>query len=124
MRFFYRVDQLYSSFLSSSATMIAILKAAPDPFLTAEDVATTMAASIRNLSVYSMVDHIARADELRKRAVQCRLVAKEMTSTKFEECCGRLADHYVALADMEEGFARRTAALRQATNEALLTGLT
>jgi hypothetical protein len=67
-----------------------------------------------------MVDHIARADELRKRAVQCRLVAKEMTSKKFEECCGKLADHYVALADMEEGFARRTTALRQATNEALL----
>ena len=82
------------------------------------------AVSIRNLSVRAMVDHIARADELRKRAVQCRLVAKEMTSTKFEECCGKLADHYVALADMEEGFARRTAALRQATNEALLTGLT
>jgi hypothetical protein len=67
-----------------------------------------------------MVDHLERADELRKRAAQFRLTADEIKSTKFGECYGKLADNYLALAELEEGFARRRAVMRRTASEGLL----
>jgi len=54
-----------------------------------------------------MVDHLARAENYRKRAASCRLVASEISSAKFGKCYRSLADHYTLLADYEEDFARR-----------------
>ncbi len=69
-----------------------------------------------------MVDHLERADELRKRAEQFRSTAKETKSAKFGECYGKLADNYLTLADLEEGFARRTI-MRRTASEGLLSAV-
>jgi hypothetical protein len=67
-----------------------------------------------------MVDHLAWAEGYRSRAAKCQFVAKEISSTSFERCYRLLAAHYMLLADLEEDFARRAAAMQQATSEALL----
>jgi hypothetical protein len=67
-----------------------------------------------------MADHFGRAEELRKRAAHCRLTAKDITSVKFEECYAKLADHYLALADLEESFAKRSPVMRRTAREVRL----
>jgi hypothetical protein len=67
-----------------------------------------------------MVDHVARAGNLRDRASRCRSAGEEITSAKFEACYRKLADHYLALADLEEDFGRRTVMIRQDANENLM----
>jgi len=54
-----------------------------------------------------MPDHLARARELRLRAAQCQLSAKNSGSAKFGHCYRLLAEHYVILAKLEEDFVGR-----------------
>jgi len=64
-----------------------------------------------------MLDHLAWAKSYRDRAAKCRSSAKETTSAGFEECYRLLADHYILLADLEEDYARRSAAMQLAGSE-------
>jgi hypothetical protein len=60
-----------------------------------------------------MVDHLARAKEMRARARNCEVSAKQSKSEKFAECYRALADNYNILATIEEEFlAREIAAAR------------
>jgi hypothetical protein len=49
-----------------------------------------------------MADHIAAAQRYRARAAKCELSAKNTSSAKFGECYRLLAQHYLALANLEE----------------------
>ena len=69
----------------------------------------------------AMVDHLAWAEGYRNRAALCRSSAKETSSVDFGNCYRLLADHYVHLADLEEDYARRSMAMRQAANQAMLS---
>ena len=68
-----------------------------------------------------MVDHLAWAEAYRNRAAKCRSVAAGISSSDFENCYRKLADHYLLLADLEEDFARRAMAMQLAANKALLS---
>lgn len=54
-----------------------------------------------------MLDHLARARELRRRAAQCQISAKNTQSAKFGDCYRLLAEHYTILAKLEEDFVDR-----------------
>ena len=58
----------------------------------------------------AMIDHLARAENYRKRAASCRLVANQVSSAEFGKCYRSLADHYAFLAFYEEDFTRRAVA--------------
>jgi len=59
-----------------------------------------------------MLDHLARARELRRHAAKCEAAAKTTLSEKFGNCYRLLAKNYVILAELEEDFvARQNAAL-------------
>ncbi len=59
-----------------------------------------------------MLDHLARARELRRHADKCQQAAKASASVKFGDCYRLLAKNYVILAELEEGFvARQNSAL-------------
>ena len=66
-----------------------------------------------------MVDHLERADALRRR-VQFRSTAEATKSAKFGQCYGQLADSYQALAGLEEGFAKRRLITRRTASEDFL----
>jgi hypothetical protein len=51
------------------------------------------------------MDHFARAEALRQRAMSCRSSADETTSADFQNCYRLLADHYANLARLEEDYA-------------------
>ena len=74
-----------------------------------------------NVGTCAMVDHFAWAESYRKRAAKCQFTAKQTSSANFSDCYRLLADHYVQLADIEEDYARRTAAMQQAANRAMLS---
>ena len=57
-----------------------------------------------------MVDHLARAQEMRARAENCELLAKQSKSEKFAACFRLLIDNYNTLATVEEEFSARAAA--------------
>jgi hypothetical protein len=60
-----------------------------------------------------MVDHLARAKEMRARAKNCELSAKQSKSAKFAACYRALVENYNILATVEEEFlAREIAAAR------------
>ena len=73
------------------------------------------------ISARAIADHLARAKGYRNRATKCRSSAKETSSVSFGNCYRLLADHYVLLADLEEDYARRSTAMRQAANQAMLS---
>ena len=52
----------------------------------------------------SMLDHLARARELRRHAAKCQQAAKTSVSHKFGDCYRLLANNYVILAELEEDF--------------------
>jgi hypothetical protein len=54
-----------------------------------------------------MADHIAAAQRYRARPAKCELSAKNTSSTEFGECYRLLAQHYLALANLEEDCAHR-----------------
>jgi hypothetical protein len=54
-----------------------------------------------------MADHIAAAQRYRARAAKCELSAKNTSSAGFGECYRLLAQHYLALASLEEDCAHR-----------------
>ena len=73
-----------------------------------------MGQSVGQLSVGKrpMLDHLARARELRRHAAKCEDAAKTTSSAKFGNCYRLLARNYVILAELEEDFvARQNAAL-------------
>lgn len=51
------------------------------------------------------MDHTARAEALRQRAVTCRSSAQETTSSVFQKCYRLLAEHYTNLAKLEDDYA-------------------
>jgi hypothetical protein len=55
-----------------------------------------------------MVDHLARGKEMRARAENCELSAKQSKSEKFAACYRLLVDNYNTLATVEEEFLART----------------
>ncbi len=55
----------------------------------------------------AMADHIAAAQRYRARAAKCELSAKNTSSARFGECYRLLAQHYLALANLEEDCAHR-----------------
>jgi len=59
-----------------------------------------------------MLAHLARAKSYRDRATKCYSTANETTSASFEKCYRMLADHYILLADLEEDYVRRSAAMQ------------
>jgi len=63
-----------------------------------------------------MVNHLARAEEMRDRAKQCQHTAGETKSEKFAECYRLLSQNYNILATVEEEFfAREMERTRAAT---------
>jgi hypothetical protein len=60
-----------------------------------------------------MVDHLAWAEGYRNRAAKSELAAQNTSSTKFSECYRLIAQYYLMLANLEEDFVRRDAALKQ-----------
>ena len=59
-----------------------------------------------------MLDHLARARELRRHAAKCQQAAKDSVSRKIGDCYRLLAKNYVILAELEENFvARQNSAL-------------
>jgi len=59
-----------------------------------------------------MLDHLARARDLRRYAAKCEDAAKTSLSAKFGNCYRLLAKNYMILAELEEDFvARQNAAL-------------
>jgi hypothetical protein len=64
----------------------------------------------------SMVNHLARAEEMRDRAKQCQEFASQTTSEKFADCYRLLSQNYAILATVEhEFFAREMERSRAAT---------
>jgi hypothetical protein len=67
-----------------------------------------------------MVDHLARAGEMRDRAKQCQTFASQTKSEKFANCYLLLEQNYNILATVEEEFfAREMARTRAATADRL-----
>ena len=63
-----------------------------------------------------MVNHLARAEEMRDRAKQCQDFASQTTSEKFADCYRLLSQNYTILATVEqEYFAREMERMRAAT---------
>jgi len=61
-----------------------------------------------------MVDHLARARELRRHAAKYQESAKTSASAKFGDCYRLLAENYIVLAELEEDYvARENSALRE-----------
>ncbi len=60
-----------------------------------------------SVSMRSMLDHLARARELRRQAAKCQQAAKTSVSPKFGDCYRLLANNYVILAELEEDFVAR-----------------
>ena len=58
-----------------------------------------------------MLDHLARAKELRQRAAKCEASAQATLSKKFGDCYRLLATNYSILAQLEEDFVGRQSAL-------------
>jgi hypothetical protein len=59
-----------------------------------------------------MLDHLARAREMRRRAAKCLEAAKASLSLEFGDCYKLLAKNYVILAELEEDYvARQNSAL-------------
>lgn len=54
-----------------------------------------------------MLDHLARARELRRHAAKCEAAAKITISVKFGACYRLLAKNYLILAELEEDFVAR-----------------
>ncbi len=54
-----------------------------------------------------MVDHLARAKEMRARAQKCQVAAEHSKSEKFADCYRLLAQNYDVLATVEEEFVAR-----------------
>ena len=54
-----------------------------------------------------MLEHLARARELRRHAAKCQQAAKSSLSPRFADCYRLLADNYTILADLEEDFVAR-----------------
>jgi hypothetical protein len=67
-----------------------------------------------------MVNHLTRAKELRIRATQYEISAKNTTSEKFGECYRLLAENFNVLAVLEEEFVQREIAARTANNFTLI----
>lgn len=63
------------------------------------------------------MDHIARAEALRQRAVTCRSSAQETTSAVFQKCYRLLAEHYVSLAKLEDDYAAGSERLSAQTRQ-------
>jgi hypothetical protein len=55
----------------------------------------------------SMVNHLARAEEMRDRAKQCQHTAGQTKSEKFADCYRLLSQNYNILATVEEEFFTR-----------------
>jgi hypothetical protein len=67
-----------------------------------------------------MVNHLARAEEMRDRAKQCQHFAGQTTSEKFADCYRLLSQNYTILATVEEEyFTREMERTRAATAEQL-----
>lgn len=49
-----------------------------------------------------MIDHLARAKEMRRRAEKCTLSSEHSKSKKFADCYRLLAENYEFLATVEE----------------------
>jgi hypothetical protein len=62
------------------------------------------------------MDHIAKAEALRTRAVVCRSSADETTSADFRKCYRLLAEHYAILAKLEEDYAAGDRRLAEVKN--------
>jgi hypothetical protein len=77
-----------------------------------------------SVGALATVEHVARAEAYRNRAAKCRSAAKETTSVRFGACYRSVADYYILLADLEEDYARRAAAMEQAANQAWLLAYT
>jgi hypothetical protein len=60
------------------------------------------------------VDHLGRAEELRRRAVKCRSAAERTTSPLFKVCYDLLATNYAIQADLEEHHAAATTRIASA----------
>jgi hypothetical protein len=59
-----------------------------------------------------MLDHLARARMLRRRAAKSEESAKSSASAEFGDCYRLLANNYVILAELEEDYvARQNSAL-------------
>jgi hypothetical protein len=54
-----------------------------------------------------MIDHLARAREMRVRAAGCKEAAKATTSDRFSGCYRLLAENYGILANLEEEYDER-----------------
>jgi hypothetical protein len=54
-----------------------------------------------------MVDHLARAEEMRGRARQCQNFASETKSEKFADCYRLLEQNYNILATVEQEYFTR-----------------
>jgi hypothetical protein len=54
-----------------------------------------------------MVNHLARAEEMRDRAKQCQHTAGQTKSEKFADCYRLLSQNYNILATVEEEFFTR-----------------
>ncbi len=54
-----------------------------------------------------MVDHLARAEEMRARARNCELAAERSSSAKFAACFRLLVKNYDTLATVEEEYQAR-----------------
>jgi hypothetical protein len=51
-----------------------------------------------------MVDHLACAENYRKRADKCRAAADKVSSARFGDCYRLVADYYLFLANYEEAY--------------------
>jgi hypothetical protein len=54
-----------------------------------------------------MLDRLARAREMRRRAAKCQQSAKDSLSAKFGDCYRLLAKNYLILAELEEDYIAR-----------------
>jgi hypothetical protein len=72
-----------------------------------------------------MVNHLARAAEMRTRAKQCQDTASQTKSEKFADCYRLLSQNYNILATVEEEFfAREMERARAASAEHLARAVT
>jgi hypothetical protein len=69
--------------------------------------AKVVIGSAPNWGLLSMVNHLARAEEMRDRAKQCQHTAGQTKSEKFADCYRLLSQNYNILATVEEEFFMR-----------------
>jgi hypothetical protein len=62
---------------------------------------------VQSVRERSMLDHLARAREMRRRAAKCQRSAKDSLSAKFGDCYRLLAKNYLILAELEEDYVAR-----------------